>query len=110
MTTNAMIGTLNLLITLSLLALGFGLVWLARTQWRSWPVSARIALGGVFVTTGLCIGQLALFRLTALPDVVSPNGWGTLVLRTATAIVAIALARRVYTGRLLTPADRESVT
>lgn len=109
MTINAMISAVNITIAFGLLALGIGLIWRARTRWRSWPVSAGIALGGAFLLTGIVYGQLALFRHVVLPDDVQPNGWGTLVIRGACAVAVIALVRRVFAADLLTPSDRREI-
>jgi hypothetical protein len=107
MTINGLIGLSNAITALGLVALGLGLIWMTRGRLKEWPVSARVALGGAFLAMGVCWGQLTMFRHIDLPDPADRNGVGTLVLRLATTVVVVALARRVYAGTLLTAKDRE---
>lgn len=107
MTINGLISLLNILIAAGLIAIGVGLMWRARGRFLEWPVGARIALGGVFLAAGICWGQLSVFRHTTPPDVVGPNGAGTLVLRGLCAVLVLALTWRVFAGSLLTAHDRD---
>lgn len=107
MTINDSIAVFNTLIAVGLMALGIGLFWQARGRWFRWPVGARVALGGAFLSVGLCWGQLVLFRQVDLPHQFEPNGLGTFGVRLTCMLVVLALARRVFTGTLLTDADRQ---
>lgn len=108
MTVNALVIALNCLIAVGLVALGLGLLWQSRHRWREWPSSAGVAIAGPYLLPGIVIAQLAWFRVEdAEPDWIGPNGYGTLALRLACAMVVVALAWRVYGGRLLTERDRE---
>jgi hypothetical protein len=109
MTTNGMIATTNAVIAAALVALGLALLWQARRGLIAWPVSAFVALAGPYLLTGLVLAQLAWLRTAEAPPGWERDGVGTLVLRGVAAVVALALLRRIVTGRLLAPQDRDRV-
>src|SRR5690348_15288930 len=98
MTTNGSVATANGLIAVALIFLGCALLWQARPRLWRWPVSALVALAGPYLTAGLVIGQLALFRTVTIPAPFGPNGYGTLGLRCLCAFVVLALLQRVVRG------------
>lgn len=104
-TTNGLIAAANGLVAMALVILGLALLWQVRERLLNWPVSALVALGGAYLLPGIAWGQIALFRVTTLPAPFTANGTGTLVLRVACVVVAVALAQRVIRGRLLNAGD-----
>lgn len=115
MTTNGMIAAVNLTIGLAFVALGLSLLWQAWLGWRRvrhplWPVSALVALAGPYLGAGIVWLHLTGWRLGDVPgEAWDRDGLGTLVLRLVVAFVALALVRRIVTGRLLTEGDRRRV-
>lgn len=111
MTMNTAIALALACIAAGLIALGLVMLWQAKQRGKMWaiPIPALAALGWCFLLPGVVIGQVSVFRLGTIPQPFDPYGWGTLGLRVLSAMAVLALLRRVFIGRLLTPGDRARI-
>ncbi len=99
----------NALIALSLFWLGATCIWQARERWHRWPVTALVALGGMFIGVGIVVGQPVAIRLDIEPWLLGRNAVGTLLIKLVVLCLVIALLQRVLRGSLLTAGDRARI-
>lgn len=105
----------TLTITVSVVVSGIAMILEGYRVWRAgkvawWPVSALIAIGGVFLGVGLVLAQGTAWRIDATPGTfTSANGPLSVLVRCITAVICVALARRILQKSLLTDGDRKRV-
>lgn len=112
---NEIVAGANAVWALALLYTGMMMLRQGWQVWRGtavswWPVSALTAIGGVLLTCGLLIAQTSGWRVGNLPgEVFDRSGAGTALRSVTGAVLAVAVARRVWRRELLTEGDRRRV-
>lgn len=110
-TINEAIALANVVIALSLIAIGSAMLSRAWRRLCQWPVSGYLEMAAGYIIGGIVIGQLTVFRIAGIDrelGIWGTDGEGTLAVRLACAAIMTSIARRALSsGGIMTAKDRE---